>query len=870
MDTNPVTRVWQLLTGTSRARTLSFLALLILVAVVPLTLSLTKESTDLRQRAAEPTTTGTPGGTTGRSITCSPTSITLTTQEQTLTATFRNAKGETPKGKTILWRSSLSDNQISISNKSPNTNRSGVVTTKVKAKNQNAVGKAGTVTAVFDNDKNVKCTTTLLSGQGGGGEPSAAPTPTPTVVPVTIPPGIGQSCPNVPTASMLIIDRSNSMARPAGATRAEMEADELAQTDADANRDNTKPEKANSKFRAAKEAAKLYVDTLSSNSQGSKIGVVSFANEGRLDTNFSSDFPLVKNKITDLKMKFSTCIVCAVNEANKAFATNADQNLKPVVILLTDGIANYLENSKGRNLVPHDRAEKATLDAVRAGYAANKATYYVIGLGKDVNANFLKQIAQETGGKYYSSPSTEQLNSIYQEIASLVGKGSISGYVFSDVNGNKTWDKGGNEKPLLNWTVYLKDGNGTIIQQTTSDDNGYYIFTKVCNGTYTISEEVQPGWTVILPPNNRYDINMTNGSVIKDQNFGNKPGGVGLQFDIILHGVGSGGDTPNPNISTLTNKDLKTPVRELNVQIFDTNNIKVVETNGPITYNQAVGNFTGSIDIGNSFVAAQAGASANNNKPDCNKKENKNKKECKDEEKVDCKKKANENKKECKDDKKKPKQDFNLACEPETILLTTQVHPLTVTLTNKNDQALSGKKITWEVNQSTNKVTFSEKKSTTTSEGTATTNISVKDAKDNGLKTTITAKFVDGSGKNATTKAKCEIKATEDGGGVGPGVYTIKVKTQKYLRTLVPGTHNIKNGEGYAVPQFQMVAGDVNGDNLLNVLDYNILTDCYSDLKQPLSCPDPNKKFISDLTDDGKVNAFDYNLFIRELPPVGD
>ncbi len=114
----------------------------------------------------------TSGVTTGRSITCSLTSITLTTQEQTLTATFKNAKGETPKDKTILWRSSLSDNQINISNPSPNTNANGVVTTKVKAKTQTAVGKAGTVTAVFDNDRNVKCTIALLA--------AGTDTPTPT------------------------------------------------------------------------------------------------------------------------------------------------------------------------------------------------------------------------------------------------------------------------------------------------------------------------------------------------------------------------------------------------------------------------------------------------------------------------------------------------------------------------------------------------------------------------------------------------------------------------------------------------------------------------------------------------------------------
>ncbi|MBI4084345.1 MAG: VWA domain-containing protein [Candidatus Levybacteria bacterium] len=704
-------RVWQLLTRTKRARTLSLLALLILVAIVPLTLSLTQESTDVRQRAAEPTT---------------------------------------------------------------------------------------------------------------------AP-----------------SCAARASDTLLILDRSNSMhLRAKGGNESVNESLSLSlaieepETEERARR-KTVDFGPNSKFTAAVKAATQYVD-LAASDNVTRVGLITFAPQATVDSPFSQDYEGIKNKIAEMKLSLGTCIECAFKAAAEVLKQDPQTNRPRAVIFLTDGRPTRVFNGKqppGKGQREKTRnAEQQAFKELQESWPEYKVPFYVIGLGKDVNSEWLKKIAKLTKGKYYFAPSEEQLIRIYQEIADILRQGTISGYVFSDTNGNKVWDKATSEKPLANWTINLKDASGNIIK-TTSDQNGFYTFGGLCDGVYTVTEETQEGWTVTVPGNNQYQIAIVNKNDIKDKNFGNKPGGAILQFDIILHGVGAGGDTLNPNVSTLTNKNLRTPVRELNVQIFDTNGKKVIDTNSQITYNQAIGNFTGTIDVGNSFTAAQAGAAANKNN-------------------------NNKNKNDKKDNKK---NNFNLACNPENILLTTQAHPLTVTLTNKNDQPLSGKKITWEINQDANKVKLSKKTSTTTGEGTATTNISVKDAKDNGLKTTIIAKFVDGSGRNAATKAKCEIKATDAEDGLVPGVYTIKVKTQKYLRKLLPGTHNIKNGQAYTVPKFQMVAGDVNNDNVLNVLDYNILTDCYSDLKQPLSCPDLNKKFISDLTDNGKVDAFDYNLFIREL-----
>ncbi len=55
------------------------------------------------------------------------------------------------------------------------------------------------------------------------------------------------------------------------------------------------------------------------------------------------------------------------------------------------------------------------------------------------------------------------------------------------------------------------------------------------------------------------------------------------------------------------------------------------------------------------------------------------------------------------------------------------------------------------------------------------------------------------------------------------GSYTIKVKTDRYLRRLVPGAQNIKSSENNSIPQTALVAGDTNGDNILDILDYNAL-----------------------------------------------
>ena len=115
------------------------------------------------------------------------------------------------------------------------------------------------------------------------------------------------------------------------------------------------------------------------------------------------------------------------------------------------------------------------------------------------------------------------------------------------------------------------------------------------------------------------------------------------------------------------------------------------------------------------------------------------------------------------------------------------------------------------------------------------------------------------------------------GSDVPSGNYNVKVTTDRYLRRLVPGIHQIEADKVNELPETQMIAGDTNGDNFLNVLDYNALLDCGYGLLEPLPMADANAPYNSqecqihtpaenvDIDDNGYINSFDYNLFLREL-----
>ena len=67
----------------------------------------------------------------------------------------------------------------------------------------------------------------------------------------------------------------------------------------------------------------------------------------------------------------------------------------------------------------------------------------------------------------------------------------ISGFVHTDNNGDCNFDASQGEEPLGGVTIELLDSNGNVIQTTTTDDRGFYQFSNLAPGTYSL-REVQP------------------------------------------------------------------------------------------------------------------------------------------------------------------------------------------------------------------------------------------------------------------------------------------------------------------------------------------------------------------------------------------
>lgn len=104
------------------------------------------------------------------------------------------------------------------------------------------------------------------------------------------------------------------------------------------------------------------------------------------------------------------------------------------------------------------------------------------------------------------------------------------------------------------------------------------------------------------------------------------------------------------------------------------------------------------------------------------------------------------------------------------------------------------------------------------------------------------------------------------------GNYIVKVEADGHLRKLIPGIQNISSAlhQPLQISRVNLVTGDVDSNNVLNINDYNILLSCITDVdianidNHALCNKNANYIKLSDLEDNGVINKFDYNLFLRE------
>jgi Mg-chelatase subunit ChlD len=596
-------------------------------------------------------------------------------------------------------------------------------------------------------------------------------------------------CGTAPADIVLVIDRSSSM--------------------------NDKVGSSGTKLANAKIAAKNFVDVISQNTNN-KVSLVTYSNTGTTNASLTNNFASVKTQIDSIGTQEFTCTECGIKKANTEISTNGRANIKKVVVLLTDGIANYVEG--GTKEVAASQAEQKALAAATAGNTASGTVFYTIGLGSDINANFLTQIATTTSGKYYASPTTDQLNSIYQQISQLLGKGSIAGAVFNDANGNGVKDSG--EAILSGWQLQLYKDNETTPQTFTTDASGNFSVTGLCNGTYKLKEVLQTGWRQTLPTDaNGYTITMDNGQSFTDKNFGNTK--TTRCSDKI--------DNDNNGFTDTDDSTCHTDGNPKNPNSYDPT--KDGEHGGNTCADSKDNNGNGLID--GADPVCHTGGNPNNpwdpNLPEVN-----------------------------------PTPTMTPSPTPTKVPSATPTQTPTPSATPSPTPKGTSFKLT----------VFQHGIGNSGDNTSSASSLSNKNPVHKEINTELQLFNLDNQliGKG-TGKL---IYNAQDGNysgivGIFPntfptGNYTLKVKSDQHLRKLMPGIQLIeaeKVNDG--LPSVSLIAGDANNDNKLDILDYNLLLDCYSDLAVAAACADPSKKVVTDFNDDGSVNQVDYNLFIREI-----
>lgn len=372
----------------------------------------------------------------------------------------------------------------------------------------------------------------------------------------------------------------------------------------------------------SQDAANGFVDTISANTSN-RVGLVSYSSESQtnLDSPLTNNFADVKDEIDDLDAGGGTCIQCGIKKANAEITTNKTNN-KNVVILLTDGKANLASGSNNEN---QTTAEAGALSEVADGVNVNQTVYYTIGLGNVVNTSFLQNIANQSGGQYYAAPNANDLAAIYQQISQVLGRGSVTGVAFDDVNGNTTLDA--NEPKMGGLLINLKDANDIILNSST-DNAGAFSFSGICDGQYVLSPTLPSGVNVLSPVGGNYNIIIAGGNSVSDRDFAlteatTLTGTVILTPIPTASGTPSGTLTPTPTasqsatslnmylqlsgIGISTNSALRIndhpqrPQRRVHTNIYNSNNVQVASISSNVNFDPETGLYKGNITLSNNF-----------------------------------------------------------------------------------------------------------------------------------------------------------------------------------------------------------------------------------------------------------------------------
>ncbi|MBI5045293.1 MAG: VWA domain-containing protein [Candidatus Levybacteria bacterium] len=303
-----------------------------------------------------------------------------------------------------------------------------------------------------------------------------------------------------PTDTMLIFDKSGSMRSPTSTT------------------DTT------TRLESARNAASKFIDILAKRTQTPlhevSLSTISTDTLVKVEQALTSDLTKIKTALSAINYEGGTCIECGLDAAIKDFAPNQRDGIKNVAVMLTDGGATQFIGGKPSSDVANQaEAQQRALDKAISIHNTYDVTFYTIGFGTDAKDQLLTNIATYSGGLYFFAPDAATLDAIYTKIAQIIGKGSISGSKYYDVNQNGVFDE--DEVKINNWQLNLYSDTGdTPIQTTKTDAEGNYIFTGLCDGSYIVKEDSVTDW-VATDNQTEQVVTIANAQNQTDVNFGN-------------------------------------------------------------------------------------------------------------------------------------------------------------------------------------------------------------------------------------------------------------------------------------------------------------------------------------------------------------
>ncbi len=171
---------------------------------------------------------------------------------------------------------------------------------------------------------------------------------------------------------------------------------------------------------SAKTAATAFVDSLK---MGDMAGVLSFATEATspIDAGITQDFTLAKSAIDRISIKTGntqyTNIYDALHSAwGEVTSRNIESGSAKVLVLLTDGVANYPRDPEGKTEADDIGYAESLALSEAALIKADGINIYSIGLGKNINESFLKKIASKEAN-FFFAPDANNLLTIYKDIS---------------------------------------------------------------------------------------------------------------------------------------------------------------------------------------------------------------------------------------------------------------------------------------------------------------------------------------------------------------------------------------------------------------------------------------------------------------------